>query len=116
MIFISWPVRTLSFSHDSQMIASASEDLFIDIVTGINMYLYSYLSLSLSLPPTLSLSLPPSLSLSPYSLSLSPKAHVQTGQKVHQITTQAPTFTVSWHPKKHLLVYACDDKVITYQF
>ncbi|XP_003384776.2 PREDICTED: THO complex subunit 3-like isoform X2 [Amphimedon queenslandica] len=65
---LDWPVRTLSFSHDSQMIASASEDLFIDI------------------------------------------AHVQTGQKVHQITTQAPTFTVAWHPKKHLLVYACDDK------
>ena len=29
----SWPVRTLSFSHDSQMIATASEDLFIDIVS-----------------------------------------------------------------------------------
>ncbi len=30
---------------------------------------------------------------------------------MHQITTQAPTFTVAWHPKKPLLAYACDDKV-----
>ena len=28
----SWPVRTLSFSFDSEIIASASEDLYIDLV------------------------------------------------------------------------------------
>jgi hypothetical protein len=28
----SWPVRTLSFSHDGQLLALASEDLHIDIV------------------------------------------------------------------------------------
>lgn len=28
----SWPVRTLSFSHDGEMLASGSEDLIIDIV------------------------------------------------------------------------------------
>lgn len=28
---LDWPVRTLSFSQDGQMLASASEDLFIDI-------------------------------------------------------------------------------------
>ena len=28
---LDWPVRTLSFSYDGQMLASASEDLFIDI-------------------------------------------------------------------------------------
>ncbi|CAH1258398.1 THOC3 [Branchiostoma lanceolatum] len=28
---LDWPVRTLSFSHDGQMLASASEDLLIDI-------------------------------------------------------------------------------------
>jgi len=39
------------------------------------------------------------------------QGYVHTGEKVHQITTQAPTFTVAWHPKKHLLAYACDDKV-----
>lgn len=28
---LDWPVRTISFSHDGRMLASASEDLFIDI-------------------------------------------------------------------------------------
>lgn len=28
---LDWPVRTLSFSHDGRMLASASEDHFIDI-------------------------------------------------------------------------------------
>lgn len=28
---LEWPVRTLSFSHDGQLVASASEDLLIDI-------------------------------------------------------------------------------------
>ena len=39
------------------------------------------------------------------------QAYVETGEKIHQIPTQAPMFTVSWHPKKHLLAYAGDDKV-----
>ena len=30
---LDFPIRTLSFSHDSQFIASASEDSFIDIST-----------------------------------------------------------------------------------
>ena len=28
---LEWPVRTISFSHDGRLIASASEDLVIDI-------------------------------------------------------------------------------------
>lgn len=28
---MDWPVRTISFSHDGQLLASASEDLIIDI-------------------------------------------------------------------------------------
>ena len=28
---LEWPVRTLSFSHDGQLLASASEDTVIDI-------------------------------------------------------------------------------------
>ena len=28
---LDWPIRTLSFSHDGKMLASASEDLVIDI-------------------------------------------------------------------------------------
>lgn len=37
---LDWPVRTLSFSHDGKLIASASEDLVIDIAhveTGEHM-------------------------------------------------------------------------------
>lgn len=31
LLRLDWPVRTLSFSHDGRMLASASEDHFIDI-------------------------------------------------------------------------------------
>nr|XP_034329499.1 THO complex subunit 3 isoform X2 [Crassostrea gigas] len=65
---LEWPVRTLSFSHDGKMLASASEDLIIDI------------------------------------------AEVDSGEKVAEITCEAPTFTVAWHPRRPLLAYACDDR------
>ncbi|XP_054265480.1 THO complex subunit 3 isoform X1 [Macrosteles quadrilineatus] len=65
---LDWPVRTISFSHNGQLLASASEDLMIDI------------------------------------------AEVETGAKVGDITVEAATFTVAWHPKLYLLAYACDDK------
>ena len=65
---LDWPVRTISFSHDGRLLASASEDLIIDI------------------------------------------AEVETGEKVAEIGCESPTFTVSWHPKKPLLAFACDDK------
>uniref|UniRef100_A0A1B6MD23 Uncharacterized protein n=1 Tax=Graphocephala atropunctata TaxID=36148 RepID=A0A1B6MD23_9HEMI len=65
---LDWPVRTISFSHDGQLLASASEDLIIDI------------------------------------------AEVETGAKVGDISVEAATFTVAWHPKMYLLAYACDDK------
>lgn len=32
-MFLRWPVRTISFNHTGDLIASASEDLFIDIVS-----------------------------------------------------------------------------------
>ncbi|KAL3865004.1 hypothetical protein ACJMK2_006640 [Sinanodonta woodiana] len=65
---LEWPVRTLSFSHDGKLLASASEDLVIDV------------------------------------------ANVETGEKIIEVPCEAPTFTVAWHPKRHLLAYACDDK------
>ena len=37
-------------------------------------------------------------------------AHVETGQKVTDISVSSPTFTIAWHPKRYLLAYACDDK------
>jgi THO complex subunit 3 len=65
---LEWPVRTLSFSHDSAFIASGSEDPQLDI------------------------------------------ADVATSQQVHSIPCSAPMNTVSWHPTRHLLAYAGDDK------
>lgn len=65
---MDWPVRTISFSHDGQLLASASEDLIIDI------------------------------------------GFVETGDKIADISVEAATFTVAWHPSIYLLAYACDDK------
>lgn len=65
---LEWPVRTISFSHDGRMLASASEDLLIDI------------------------------------------ADVETGEKIAEVPCESPTFTVAWHPKRHLLAFACDDR------
>jgi THO complex subunit 3 len=65
---LEWPVRTISFSYDSQLLASGSEDLKIDI------------------------------------------GHVESTEKVAEISVDSPTFTVAWHPSLYLLAYACDDK------
>lgn len=65
---LDWPVRTISFSYDGRLLASASEDHLIDI------------------------------------------GHTETGEKVADVTLDAASFTVAWHPKQYLLAYACDDK------
>uniref|UniRef100_A0A1B6CX87 Uncharacterized protein n=1 Tax=Clastoptera arizonana TaxID=38151 RepID=A0A1B6CX87_9HEMI len=65
---LDWPVRTISFSHDGQLLACASEDHVITI------------------------------------------DEVETGEKVVDISLDAATFTVAWHPKMYILAYACDDK------
>ena len=65
---LQWPVRTLSFSHDSQYIASGSEDQKIDI------------------------------------------ADVGTSACVHEIECRAAMNTVAWHPRRHILAFAGDDK------
>lgn len=65
---LEWPARTISFSYDGKMLASASEDLVIDI------------------------------------------SSTETGEKIAEIPTESPTFTVAFHPRKYLLAFACDDK------
>jgi len=65
---LEWPVRTVSFSHDSAFIASGSEDPQVDI------------------------------------------ADVENSRQVHSIPCSAPMNSVSWHPTRHLLAYAGDDK------
>lgn len=37
-------------------------------------------------------------------------AHVSTGERIIAVPVDTPTFTVAWHPRVHLLAYACDDK------
>jgi len=37
-------------------------------------------------------------------------SHVKTGEKIAEVTTESPTFTVAFHPKHNLLAFACDDK------
>ena len=32
------------------------------------------------------------------------------GEKVAEVTCESPTFTMAWHPKLHLLAFACEDK------
>ena len=27
-----------------------------------------------------------------------------------EVTCESPTFSVAWHPKRHLLAFACEDK------
>ena len=44
--FCSWPVRTLSFSHDGEMLASGSEDLIIDIVSIILLVVSGFFLIS----------------------------------------------------------------------
>lgn len=34
---MDWPVRTISFSHDGQLLASASEDMLIDIGEALEL-------------------------------------------------------------------------------
>ena len=36
--------------------------------------------------------------------------HVNTAERVADIPVDNPTFTISWHPSRYLLAYACDDK------
>lgn len=94
---LDWPVRTLSFSHDGKMLASASEDHFIDVAeveTGEQRYMLKW-SLKLVLCTCITNWFVCVLSV---------------GEKLWEIQCESPTFTVAWHPKRPLLAYACDDK------
>lgn len=44
-IILRWPVRTISFNHTGEFIASASEDLFIDIVSNTKHLCINFSSL-----------------------------------------------------------------------
>ena len=83
LIFPSWPIRTLSFSYDGVYLATGSEDSAIDIVR----------------PP------------SPLNFKLSDiQAYVETGMEARRVPTTAATNSLAWHPGKHWLAYAGEDK------
>ncbi|XP_022155008.1 THO complex subunit 3 isoform X1 [Momordica charantia] len=81
---LEWPVRTISFNYTGKYIASASEDLFIDILAKTG-------------------------SLVAF-LFRTKQSNVQTGRTVHQIPCRAAMNSVEWNPKHNLLAYAGDDK------
>ena len=37
-------------------------------------------------------------------------SHVGTGERFTAVPVDTPNFTVTWHPRSHLLAHACDDK------
>lgn len=38
-----------------------------------------------------------------------------SGEKLWEVQSDSPTFTVAWHPKRPLLAFACDDKEGKYE-
>jgi len=107
---LAWPVRTLSFSHDSRLLASASEDSFIDI------------SLVEPIPGELDYSeqaedytYKMDIGQSEYGdefMLHTPlyQANRRSTSNVFKVETGLPTFTVAWHPKSCLLAYACEEE------
>ncbi|KAI6076892.1 THO complex subunit 3 [Aix galericulata] len=93
---LDWPVRTLSFSHDGKMLASASEDHFIDIAeveTGNGLIWGNSKG-----------------GIGWRSAGGAGRALEELGEKLWEVQCESPTFTVAWHPKRPLLAFACDDK------
>jgi len=120
---LAWPVRTLSFSHDSKLIAAASEDHFVDIslverAPGCSewsekqqKYLNKMdISKCHEYGPEFNLYNNGGYSLSSNVVSLKQKSEKRVTSSVYKIQTGLPTFTVAWHPKKCLLAYACEEK------
>jgi len=106
---LAWPVRTLSFSHDSRLIAAASEDHFVDISlvepipgeSDFNDELMDYLDRS-------------DLGMSEYGneFMLHKPNYSQNRRNtssLFKIETGLPCFSVAWHPKSCLLAYACEE-------
>lgn len=89
---LEWPVRSLSFTNDGELLAAGSEDLFIDIVSGFLVWVLIFSRLLLKALINLS------------------QHHVESGQTAHRIPVNAATNTISFHPNKWVLAYAGDDE------
>lgn len=106
---LRWPVRTIGFNHTGDFIASASEDLFIDIVSYMTFYISIYILFS---NPTFAKLDFIHLSNDWNSICIlfGIQSNVRTGRTVHQIPCRAAMNSVEWNPKYNLLAYAGDDK------
>ena len=87
---LDYPIRTMSFSHDGSLLASASEDLVIDVAhveTGA---------------PILQIQVRVRFYF----------AHSVRVERSDGFVAQcaAATNTVAWHPKQNLLAYAGDER------
>ena len=151
---LEWPVRTVSFSHDSAFIASGSEDPQVDIaevetskqvratpripeshahalhvcayrpthpVFGISRLRYTHhhthahahahTHVHLHVHVHLHLHLHIQRYHMCMHMCMSRAVRIKhTHMQVHSIPCSAPMNSVSWHPTRHLLAYAGDDK------
>ena len=120
---LSWPVRTLSFSHDARLLAAASEDHFIDIslvepLPGQMMWESFGGSSSQSQNSGQNYSnyvngryrdrftLGESQHGEEYLIhSNKYLANRKSSSSVYKIETGLPTFSVAWHPSRPILAY-----------
>lgn len=106
---LAWPVRTLSFSHDSRLIAAASEDHFVDISlvepipgeSDFNDDLEDYMNRF-------------DLGMSDFGDEFmlhkqNYTSNRRTSSSLYKIETGLPCFSVAWHPKSCLLAFACEE-------
>jgi THO complex subunit 3 len=96
---LEWPVRTISFNYDGQYIASASEDLFIDIVSLSSFNITAQTEMTARMCFN---------GISNFMWVI--QSEVETGRSVYQIPCRAAMNSVEWNPKYNLLAFAADDK------
>jgi WD40 repeat protein len=92
-------VRTISFNYDGQYIASASEDLFIDIVSLSSFKITAQTEMTARMCFN---------GISNFMWVI--QSEVETGRSVYQIPCRAAMNSVEWNPKYNLLAFAADDK------
>ena len=77
-----YPTNALSFSHDGEFIAIASQGPYIDIVSHA-----------------------PILAANTTSQAFFYQCATETGAPMHRIPALGPAQTVSWHPSKYVIAY-----------
>ena len=107
---LEWPVRTVSFSHDSAFIASGSEDPQVDIADVETSRQVGFAPRFTEASRAHASHACACRSTRPVFGTLHSAMHTTYTLQVHSIPCSAPMNSVSWHPTRHLLAYAGDDK------